>query len=134
MAAISHINLFCQDMTAQAGFYQRVFGFAEVESYRSPIFRLLAAGGVNLGFNAPDAHALLSVPASTDSEGARFMLNFELGSDGEVCALAQAAVEEGAELVKAPYLTYYQRFQAVLRDPEGNVFRLNFSHPVTASS
>jgi hypothetical protein len=29
-------------------------------------------------------------------------------------------------LVKAPYQTYYHWYQAVLLDPEQNVFRINF--------
>ena len=36
------------------------------------------------------------------------------------------AVEAGATLIKAPYTTYYNWYQAVLLDPEGNVFRINF--------
>ena len=32
----------------------------------------------------------------------------------------------GLPLVKPPYVTYYHWYQAVLLDPEGNVFRINF--------
>jgi hypothetical protein len=35
------------------------------------------------------------------------------------------AVAKGATLVKPPYKTYYNWYQAVLLDPEGNVFRIN---------
>jgi hypothetical protein len=35
-------------------------------------------------------------------------------------------VAAGARLVKAPYRTYYNWYQAVLLDPEQNVFRINF--------
>ncbi len=35
------------------------------------------------------------------------------------------AVEAGATLIKPPYTTYYNWYQAVLMDPEGNVFRIN---------
>jgi len=36
------------------------------------------------------------------------------------------ALEAGATLVKPPYVTYYNWYQSVLLDPEGNVFRINF--------
>ncbi|NAT60930.1 glyoxalase, partial [Pseudomonas syringae pv. actinidifoliorum] len=32
----------------------------------------------------------------------------------------------GADTIKEPYLTYYNWYQAVLLDPEGNIFRINF--------
>ena len=35
------------------------------------------------------------------------------------------AVTRGARVVKAPYQTYYNWCQAVLLDPEDNVFRIN---------
>jgi len=35
------------------------------------------------------------------------------------------AVAMGARLIKAPYETYYHWYQAVLLDPEDNVFRIN---------
>ncbi len=36
------------------------------------------------------------------------------------------AVANGATLIKEPYVTYYNWYQSVLLDPEGNVFRINF--------
>jgi predicted lactoylglutathione lyase len=39
--------------------------------------------------------------------------------------LTPKAVSLGAKLVKPPYKTYYNWYQAVLLDPEGNVFRIN---------
>ena len=41
-------------------------------------------------------------------------------------AAALVPVEAGATLIKAPYVTYYNWYQSVLLDPEGNVFRINF--------
>jgi predicted enzyme related to lactoylglutathione lyase len=38
-------------------------------------------------------------------------------------------VELGGAILKSPYDTYYSARQAVLADPEGNVFRVN--HRVT---
>ena len=39
------------------------------------------------------------------------------------------AVEHGAALVKPAYRTYYDWYQAVLLDPEQNVFRINHVLP-----
>ena len=39
--------------------------------------------------------------------------------------LVENALDAGATLVKPAYRTYYGWYQAVLRDPEGNVFRIN---------
>ncbi|PYD84206.1 glyoxalase, partial [Pseudomonas syringae pv. pisi] len=39
--------------------------------------------------------------------------------------LVPVAVAQGAKLIKEPYLTYYNWYQAVLLDPEHNVFRIN---------
>jgi hypothetical protein len=39
--------------------------------------------------------------------------------------LVPVAEAAGARLLKAPYETYYHWYQAVLLDPEGNVFRIN---------
>ena len=36
-----------------------------------------------------------------------------------------AALEHGGRLVKAAYDTYYNARQAIMEDPEGNVFRIN---------
>jgi len=130
VAEISHINLLCTDFAGLSEFYRSVFGFQEIEAYRSPIFRLPKAGGVNIGFNAPDAYELLGIGRPADPAGARFIINVEADSENEVRELAQAATAAGATLVKEPYMTYYKRYQAVLQDPEHNVLRVNFSHPV----
>ena len=40
-------------------------------------------------------------------------------------ALATRAVALGGQILKAPYRTYYDAWQVVLQDPEGNFFRIN---------
>ena len=59
------------------------------------------------------------------TQGASFLLNFETGSCEEVDQLVVQAVSSGARLVKDSYETSYGWYQAVLTDPEGNVFRIN---------
>jgi len=125
MAHLSYVNVFARDIVALSGFYQRVFGFPEIEAIRSPIFRGLDTGRSSLGFNALDAYELLHLSEHSDARGVKFLLNIDVDAKDEVDRMVPVAVEAGATLVKAPYLTYYNWYQAVLLDPEGNVFRIN---------
>lgn len=125
-AHLSYVNVFARDVVALSGFYQRVFGFAEIEAIRSPIFRGLDTGKSSLGFNALDAYELLQLSAFSDTRGIKFLLNIDVDSQAEVDRMVPVAVAAGATLVKPPYVTYYDWYQAVLLDPEGNVFRINF--------
>jgi catechol 2,3-dioxygenase-like lactoylglutathione lyase family enzyme len=125
MAHLSYVNVFARDVVALSGFYQRVFGFPEIESIRSPIFRGLDTGKSSLGFNAPEAYELLHLSEHADARGVKFLLNIDVDSQAEVDEAVPVAVAAGATLIKPPYVTYYNWYQAVLLDPEGNVFRIN---------
>ncbi|MBU1819429.1 MAG: hypothetical protein KKB08_22060, partial [Gammaproteobacteria bacterium] len=50
---------------------------------------------------------------------------FMLDSPDAVTAASHQAMVLGGRIVKAPYATYYGQWQAVLADPEDNVFRLS---------
>jgi len=126
MAHLSYVNVFAKDVVALSGFYQRVFGFPEIEAIRSPIFRGLDTGKSSLGFNALDAYELLHLSDYADTKGIKFLLNIDVDSREDVDRMVPVAVEGGATLIKPPYVTYYNWYQAVLLDPEGNVFRINF--------
>lgn len=126
MAHLSYVNVFAKDVVALSGFYQRVFGFPEIEAIRSPIFRGLDTGKSSLGFNALDAYELLQLSEFSDTRGIKFLLNIDVDSQADVDRMVPIAVAAGATLIKAPYVTYYQWYQSVLLDPEGNVFRINF--------
>ncbi len=102
-----------------------MFDFPEVEAIRSPIFVGLDAGTCCIGFNAPDAYELLHLAEYSDTAGCKFLLNIDVDSPAEVDRMVPIAVEAGATLIKPPYTTYYNWYQAVLMDPEGNVFRIN---------
>ncbi len=126
MAHLSYVNVFAKDVVALSGFYQRVFGFAEIEAIRSPIFRGLDTGKSSLGFNALDAYDLLKLSEYSDTKGIKFLLNIDVDSKEDVDRMVPVALEAGAKLIKEPYVTYYNWYQAVLLDPEGNVFRINY--------
>ncbi|HEX4327315.1 MAG TPA: VOC family protein [Burkholderiales bacterium] len=125
MAHLSYVNVFARDVVALSGFYMKVFGFAEIEEIRSPIFRGLDTGKSSLGFNALDAYDLLKLSDYSDTRGVKFLLNIDVDSKEEVDSMVPVATAAGATLIKPPYETYYHWYQAVLLDPEGNVFRIN---------
>lgn len=125
MATLSYVNVFARDIVALSRFYQDVFGFPEIEAIRSPIFRGLDTGRSCIGFNAPDAYDLLELREFSDPRGVKFLLNIDVDSPAAVDDLVPVAVGKGATVVKEPYKTYYNWYQAVLLDPEQNVFRIN---------
>ena len=124
-ATLSYVNIFARDIVALSQFYMDVFDFTEIEKIRSPIFRGLDTGSSSLGFNAQDAYRLLKLDAFSDVSGVKFLLNIDVASMEEVDRMTPKAVSLGAQLIKPPYKTYYNWYQAVLLDPEQNVFRIN---------
>lgn len=125
---LSYVNLFARDIDALAAFYSRLLGFPEIVAHRSPIYRCLdAGGGMELGFNAVDAYRLLNLQDRQTADAVPVSVYFtvELDAAGAVDALADECAASGGRIVKAPYLTYYNARQAVLADPEENIFRLN---------
>jgi len=126
MAHLSYVNVFARDVVALSGFYMQVFGFTEIEAIRSPIFRGLDTGKSCLGFNAPEAYELLHLAEYADTRGVKFLLNIDVDSKADVDRMVPVALAAGATLIKPPYETYYHWYQAVLLDPEQNVFRINY--------
>lgn len=122
---LSYVNVFARDIEALSGFYRDVFGFEEIVEIRSPIFVGLRTGRSNIGFNAQEAYGLLQLADYANPTGVKFLLNFDVDAMAEVDRLTPAAIARGATLIKAPYRTYYHWYQAVLLDPEQNVFRIN---------
>ena len=125
-ATLSYVNVFARDVVALSGFYMKVFGFTEIEAIRSPIFRGIDTGKSCLGFNALDAYELLHLSEYSDTKGVKFLLNIDVDGKAEVDRMVPVAVAAGATLIKPPYETYYHWYQAVLLDPEQNVFRINY--------
>lgn len=126
MTTLSYVNVFCSDIEAQCQFYQNVFGFEEIQAIRSPIFRGLNTGKSCLGFNAPEAYELLHLSEFSNGTGAKFLLNIDVDTQADVDRMVPVAIAAGATLIKPAYLTYYNWYQAVLLDPEKNVFRINY--------
>jgi predicted enzyme related to lactoylglutathione lyase len=127
MAELGYLNIFARDIQKLADFYGELFQLEEIRESRSPIFRGLRTGKANLGFNAPDAYALLNLENAANNSGTKAFATFDVGTAAEVDRLTPVAVAKGAVLRKAPFKTYYGWYQSVLLDPEGNAFRINFT-------
>ncbi|SEQ73778.1 hypothetical protein SAMN04488038_11030 [Solimonas aquatica] len=120
------VNLFCQDLDRVFDFYRQLFELEEAVEHRSPIYRALRIAGSDIGFHAPAAVALLNAGAlRAQRPSVAHYPTFHVDRQTEVDALCARALQLGASLLKAPYLTYYRAWQAVLQDPEGNFFRIN---------
>lgn len=106
-------------------FYSTTFDLPEVESLRSEIFRGADASGLTIGFSAPVVYDMLNIREWADAKGTKQYLTFECESDEAVTEATARAVANGARLLHDPYETYYNAYQSVLADPDGNVFRIN---------
>jgi predicted enzyme related to lactoylglutathione lyase len=125
-ARLSYVNVFAHDHRTLMRFYAELLGFPELLQWRSPIFGCLDAGGVILGFHAEQAYELLGVAErKLTAPGVNVYATFELADVAAVDLGVERAKALGAKIIKAQYRTYYDSYQAVLADPEGNVFRLN---------
>ena len=61
--------------------------------------------------------------------GVKFLLTIDVDSPAEVDRLVPIAISRGAELMKPPFQTDCDWYQAVLLDPEKNVVRINYMLP-----
>ena len=125
MAVLAYTNIYTADIDRLADFYSTLFGLEEYVESRSPIFRGFRAGGTSLGFSGAGAYELLGMEPQT-GPGDRVFQTFNVDSPEEVRLLTQKAATLGAQIVKEPFETYYGWYQSVLRDPDGNAFRINY--------
>jgi len=125
MATLTYTNIFTADIDRLAEFYGALFDFEENVASRSPIFRGFFAGGTSLGFSGPGAYELLGMEPQV-TPGDRVFQTFDVDAPEEVRSLTKKASSLGAVIVKEPFATYYGWYQSVLRDPDGNAFRINF--------
>jgi len=119
-------NLFCADPQAQMVFYAGLLGWPEAVASRSSIYRAVEQDGVQIGFNAQPAYALLGLadrqPTALPAPVTAYA-TFMLETSAAVDAAAAFASRHGGRVVRSPYATYYGQWQTVLADPEGHVFR-----------
>jgi Glyoxalase-like domain len=120
------INVFCRDHVRLFEFYRALLEALEMQEHASPIYRGLQLPGISLGFHDEKAYELLGIgDLKPEKPTAGHYPTFNLDSKLSVDQRTALAVSLGATIRKAPYLTYYNAYQVVLLDPEGNLFRLN---------
>jgi catechol 2,3-dioxygenase-like lactoylglutathione lyase family enzyme len=120
------INVFCRDHVRLFEFYRTLLEAPEMVAHASPIYRGLQLPGVSLGFHDEKAYELLEVSdLKPEKPSAGHYPTFNLDSKAAVDQRTSVALSLGANVRKEPYLTYYNAYQVVLLDPEGNLFRLN---------
>lgn len=122
-------NLFSKDNVGLMMFYQSVLHLPELTEKRSPIYRALDAGATELGFNAYEAYDLLALsqrqPQENQSVPTIAYATFMLDSVDAVNVVVEQTAALGGKVVKNAYATYYNEWQAVLADPEENIFRVS---------
>jgi predicted lactoylglutathione lyase len=125
---ISSVNVLAQDVDRLTKFYAELLSLNENLAQRTPIFRSLHGGTVQLGINAQKAYELLNISERrpVDDRNVRILMTFEASKREAVDDMAQRIESLGGGIVKLPHQTYYDMWQVVLQDPEGNIFRVNF--------
>ena len=122
-------NLMCVDIEAQFAFYRAVLALPEASASRSPIYRALETADFQFGFNdARVARGLLALedrqPPAQGPRATTAYATLMLDDPAAVDAAVARARAHGGRVLKGPFATYYGQWQAVLSDPEDNVFRL----------
>lgn len=125
MVTLSYVNIFARNMDRLAAFYSKLFDFEEIAESRTEYYRGFRCGGASLGFSTSKAYELLALRPPTGT-GETNLITFDASSAAELRKLYQAAIDGGAMSLKEPFETYYGWYQAMLRDPEGNAFRLSY--------
>lgn len=122
---MSFVSVLAHNIDQLMEFYHRCFGWLEVMSLHSDLFRGLDCGNVILGFSDLAAAEILGIHDLVVADGIRGFLTVEVDSDNAVEQYTVSAEEAGATVRRSPFRTYYGAYQSVLLDPEGNMFRVN---------
>lgn len=122
------VTFFARDVDALAAFYAEALGL-EPTVDDSPRYREVSGGGAKIGFAFSGAYDLLSLEDEADPRGLRTVITFALPDAAAMDGAVARAVGKGATVAKPPYETHFGQLMAVLRDPEGNAFRLNAAAP-----
>lgn len=120
-------NFFClSNNQALFEFYQALLQWEECIEERSSIYCSLKWQGIRLGFHARPAYDLLDIAhleRHEDQYQATAYPTFYVDTYQEVDALAEQIKQLDGAICKTPFRTYYNQWQVVARDPQGNLFR-----------
>ena len=121
---LTYVTFLAADVAGLAQFYIDALGLEEVLSSRDHRYREVQAGGTMIGFATQAVRPSINLPEVAPS-GTRSVLTFGVGLAAAVPGAVDKALAAGATLIRAGQDTVFGQFQAVLADPEGNVFRLS---------
>jgi uncharacterized glyoxalase superfamily protein PhnB len=122
---LSYTTFLARDVAALATFYVEGLGLGEIVASRDERYREVRAdGGCLIGFATDAVRPFVNLPEEP-ATGTRSLLTFNVDTVADVAPAIERAVAAGAELVRAAIETFFGQYQAVLRDPEGNIFRLS---------
>ena len=127
---LSYTTFLARDVAVLATFYVEGLGLEEIMASRDERYREVKAdGGCLIGFATEAVRSFINLPEE-QATGTRSLLTFNVDAVADVAPAVDRAIAAGAELVREAKETFFGQYQAVLRDPEGNIFRL--SAPVAA--
>lgn len=121
--SLSYVTFLARDVAMLAQFYVDALGLEEVLSSRDERYREVQGGGCMIGFATQDVRPFINLP-EVEPVGTRSIVTFDVGSIAAVAVTTERALSCGATLVREGQDTHFGQHQAVLSDPEGNIFRL----------
>ncbi|HEX4325394.1 MAG TPA: VOC family protein [Burkholderiales bacterium] len=124
------VSYFARDIDALAAFYTKLFDVKTIDAVASPIYRAVDFYGTRLGIHDFKAYDLLEI-SGRQMKGAipkpvGTYITCNVDSKEELDTRLARALQLGARVLKAPYISYYNAYQVVLADPEDNMFRINY--------
>ncbi len=124
---VSYVTILADDIWALSDFYQELFGLDEVE-LKTEHYRGLDMNGTVLSFSAPSAYDMLGLEQPAGPRQVHGFVSFTVPVAEKVAEYTDKALALGATLAKEPHTTYYGAWLSVLKDPEGNAFRIYYEH------
>ena len=122
---LSYVSIVTERLDELKDFYVSCLGLEEHTDWAHEGFRALRASeGIVLAFHTPGAFAELGLDPATDGAGSS-MLTFDPGSTSALHDVHGRLVSRAVPVVREPFTTPYGSTQAIYRDLDGNVFRLN---------
>ena len=121
---LSYVTFLARDVAAIAQFYVDGLGLQEVLASRDARYREVVGGGCMIGFATEAVRPVINLPEE-EATGTRSLVTFDVGSEAALAPTIERAIAAGATLVRGVMKTHFGQTQAVLRDPEDNVFRLS---------
>ena len=123
---LDHIALWTRDLDAMRGFYMAYFG-----AVASPRYASATRAGFEsyfLGFHDGGRLELMTVPELADRTPGSHVgwahVALSVGSREAVDALTERMSADGVHVVSAPRVTGDGYYEAVVRDPDGNLVEI----------